>query len=212
MANRKQLDILKQGVEVWNNWKWKNLGFSSGIRAKFARSKYLLLDQFGANSIQADLSRANLSGANLSRANLSYTNLFKADLSRANLSGANLSGTDLHSADLRQANLRGADLSFANFRWADLGQADFSYAVIGNTIFANVDLSTVQGLATVSHFAPSTIDIDTIYNSQGKIPEEFLKGAGVDDTFITYIRSLVGKPIEYFSCFISYSNKDDAFA
>src|SRR6266571_3782712 len=102
MANRKQLDILKQGVEVWNNWKWKNLGFSSGIRAKFARSKYLLLDQFGANSIQADLSRANLSGANLS-------------------------GTDLHSADLRQANLRGADLSFANFRWADLGQADFSY-------------------------------------------------------------------------------------
>ncbi len=33
-----------------------------------------------------------------------------------------------------------------------------------------------------------------------------------DDTFIAYIRSLVGKAIEYYSCFISYSSKDEAFA
>src|SRR6185295_11729795 len=38
------------------------------------------------------------------------------------------------------------------------------------------------------------------------------RDAGVPDTFITYIRSIVGKPIEFFSCFISYSSKDDAFA
>ena len=44
------------------------------------------------------------------------------------------------------------------------------------------------------------------------IPEAFLKGAGVDDTFITYIHSLIGKPIEYYSCFISYSSKDETFA
>src|SRR5439155_8116186 len=37
-------------------------------------------------------------------------------------------------------------------------------------------------------------------------------GDGVDDTFITSVRSLVGKPIEYYSCFISYSSKDEAFA
>jgi hypothetical protein len=67
-------------------------------------------------------------------------------------------------------------------------------------------------LETVEHYAPSTIGIDTIYRSQGNIPEVFLKGAGVDDTLITYIRSLVGKPIEYYSCFISYSSKDDALA
>jgi hypothetical protein len=64
----------------------------------------------------------------------------------------------------------------------------------------------------VEHKGPSTIGIDTIYLSQGNIPEAFLKGAGVDDTFITYIRSLVGKPIEYHSCFISYSSNDDIFA
>jgi hypothetical protein len=64
----------------------------------------------------------------------------------------------------------------------------------------------------VRHQGPSTIGIDTISRSRGNIPESFLKGAGVDDTFITYIRSLVGKPIEYDSCFISYSSKDEAFA
>jgi len=34
----------------------------------------------------------------------------------------------------------------------------------------------------------------------------------VNDDFIAYIRSLSGKAIEYYSCFISYSSKDDALA
>jgi hypothetical protein len=32
------------------------------------------------------------------------------------------------------------------------------------------------------------------------------------DNFILYMKSLVGKPIEFYSCFISYSSKDDDFA
>lgn len=51
-----------------------------------------------------------------------------------------------------------------------------------------------------------------LYRSHGNIPEAFLRGAGVDDTFIAYICSLVGKPIEYYSCFISYSSKDNTLA
>ncbi len=35
---------------------------------------------------------------------------------------------------------------------------------------------------------------------------------GVPDDFITFARSLVGAAIEFYSCFISYSNKDDDFA
>jgi hypothetical protein len=34
----------------------------------------------------------------------------------------------------------------------------------------------------------------------------------VPDNFITYIASLTGEAIQYYSCFISYSSKDDAFA
>jgi hypothetical protein len=64
----------------------------------------------------------------------------------------------------------------------------------------------------VIHQGPSIIGIDTIYRSGGNIPEVFLRGAGVSEDFITFMKSLVGKPIEFYSCFISYSSKDQEFA
>src|SRR6185436_14620160 len=60
--------------------------------------------------------------------------------------------------------------------------------------------------------AASTIGIDTIYKSKGRIPESFLRGAGVPDSFIIYMRSLTGTAFDFYSCFISYSTKDQAFA
>ena len=59
---------------------------------------------------------------------------------------------------------------------------------------------------------PSTIGTDTLERSHGDIPEVFLRGAGLSDTFIEYVHALVQKPIDYYTCFISYSSKDEAFA
>jgi len=39
----------------------------------------------------------------------------------------------------------------------------------------------------------------------------FLRGAGLPDTFIDYARSLITRPIQYYTCFISYSSKDQEF-
>ncbi len=69
MANQEHLDLLKQGVKVWNSW----------------REKY--------PDIRPDLSEANLSGINLSNANLYRVDLFRVNLSRTNLNEANLSNT-----------------------------------------------------------------------------------------------------------------------
>jgi hypothetical protein len=80
------------------------------------------------------------------------------------------------------------------------------------TIFMDVDLSAVRGLEVVEHFGPSGIDISTIYRSKGNIPEAFLRGAGIPDSFLTFMQSLVTYPIDYNTCFISYSSKDQAFA
>jgi hypothetical protein len=80
------------------------------------------------------------------------------------------------------------------------------------TVFADVDLSEAKGLEAVKHEGPSTIGIDTIYKSGGQIPEVFLRGCGVPETLITFARSLVGKAIEFYSCFISYSHADQSFA
>ena len=119
---------------------------------------------------------------------------------------------DLSEADLSHASLFYANLGEARLSNAHLTDTNLTYARVELTVLGAVDLSTIKGLETVNHRGPSTIGIDTIYRSGGNIPEAFLKGAGVNDTFITYIRSLIGKPIEYYSCFISYSSKDDAFA
>ena len=145
----------------------------------------------------------------LFRADLSLASLDEADLREANLSLASLDEAGLRGADLCGADLRGATLS-----WATLNGTDLSYAFVGSTAFGNVDLSAVKGLETVKHWRPSTIGIDTILNSQGKIPEIFLRGAGVPPSIVEAIPSLIGslEPIQYYSCFISYSSKDDAFA
>lgn len=78
-------------------------------------------------------------------------------------------------------------------------------------MFANCDLRLAKSLSKVKHVAPSHVDILTIYRSEGNIPEIFLKGIGVPDSFVTYARSLIEKPIQFYSCFISYSSKDQSF-
>jgi hypothetical protein len=126
----------------------------------------------------------------------------KPDLSGANLSGANLSDADLRDADLDRANLHRASLDGAN-----LGGA-----IIAHTIFVDFDLGKAKGLDTVHHYAPSSIGIDTIYRSKGQIPDVFLRGAGVPENFITFMKSLTGPSLDFYSCFISYSTKDQEFA
>jgi hypothetical protein len=113
---------------------------------------------------------------------------------------------------LSRANLTEAALVGVDFSGANLSGANLSGAQVGWTVFADVDLSVAKGLDAVVHVAPSTIGLDTIYKSQGKIPHVFLRGAGVPDSFIEYMGSLVGKPFEFYSCFISYSTQDQPFA
>ena len=127
-----------------------------------------------------DLSSANLHGADLCDANLCYANLRDANLHGANLCDAILSTANLRTANLRDANLSGADLSDAILTGAILGGANLGEAQCGGTIFADVaGLSKVSGLDSVKHEGPSTIGIDTLFLSQGKIPEAFLRRCGL---------------------------------
>jgi hypothetical protein len=72
----------------------------------------------------------------------------------------------------------------------------------------------VKGLEEVVHFGPSIIAIDTLYWSAAKIPETFLRGAGVPEGFIVQMKALVAAmdPIPFYSCFISYNHTDKSFA
>ncbi len=188
MANEEHLKILKQGVKAWNRWREEN------------------------RSIRPDLIKARLIKADLRGASLFAVNLSGADLSGANVSDANLEGADVRDANLSRADLSRADLRRADLSDANLFEADLTNAHVGYSWFADLDLSRVKGLETVKHRGPSSIGIDTIYRSKGKIPEIFLRGAGVPDNFIEYMHSLVGTAFEFYSCFISYSGHDQEFA
>ena len=222
MANREHVEQLKKGVEEWNDWRENSKEVPDLTDAMLTGAILSGADLSGADLSGADLSGANLSGAILRGAILSYAilsyaihsdaNLSDANLSDANLSGAILSDANLTGAILSGANLTSANLSGANLSGANLSEADLSWAKVGWTLLGNVDLSVAMGLDTVRHFGPSTIGIDTIYKSGGKISHIFLREAGVPDKFIEYIGSLVGNPIEFYSCFISYSTKDQPFA
>ncbi len=175
-----------------------------------------------AKLIQADLRDTDFRGADLSRADLSGADLYQADMTGADLSLANLKETSLREAslwdaDLTAANLTKAELLQANLRGAkfirtELGGTVFYDAEMGHTIMVDIDLRQVQGLDRIKHYGPSFIGVDTIYRSKGKIPEIFLRHAGLPDIFVEYIPSLIGEAIQFYSCFISYSTKDQEFA
>ncbi len=185
MANKEHLDLLRQRADAWNQWRKVHFGIHP--------------DLTDADLRETPLREANLSRAYLNGADLSLANLREADLREANLIGAFLNG-----ADLREANLIGAFLT----------GADLTGAIVGWTVFGNVNLSTVKGLDRLTHAGPSMIGIDTIYRSGGNISEVFLRKAGVPETFLTNMRALVDsmRPIDFYSCFISYSSKDQDFA
>ena len=227
MADEEQLRILKQGPEAWNKWRKETAPTAIDLsRANLSGENLRAACLRSARFSQAKLIRADLSGADLREANfraaaLGQIKLIGADLTGADLSGADLSGADLSEADLVVASLRRADLSgarivSADLRGAHLGEAylnmaNFTDAYLDDTIISNVDLSGCKNLDSIRHDGPSPIDIRTLQRS-GPLPLAFLRGVGLPDTLIEYLPSLLGQAIQHYSCFISYSSKDEEFA
>lgn len=227
MANEEHLRFLRQGVDAWNRWRLENTSVVPDLQDANLRGMDLRCVDFKRTwLLGADLSEAKLAQANLDRAILQFADLVCADLGEASLLGANLrqadfTGADLTGADLSDANARDAVLDKARLRGAALFRTTlhsaflrgthFEGAELGHTVFGDVDFSGVNGLEEVVHRAPSTIGFGTIYASAGRIPEVFLRGVGMPEDFITYSKSLSGRAIKFYSCFISHSSKDRDF-
>jgi hypothetical protein len=195
VADVEHLEILRQGATVWNDWRRKRPSIFPDLR--------------DADLTYAQLAGTDLSNADLVNANLSFANLRSADLSIVSLDWANLNETDLTNT-----NLYGAMFIRASFVRCLLDGAVFTQALMAYTTLVELDLHNTVGLETILHTAASDISISTIYKSAGNIPEAFLLGCGVPKSFIAQIPNLVAamQPIQFDSCFISYSCKDEEFA
>jgi TIR domain/Pentapeptide repeats (8 copies) len=230
MANPEHLAILKQGVKVWNQWRREHPNIRPNLsNAYFVKADFTGIDlgrtdlsEANLNSailknallVEADLNFANLKSANLMNANLISAELGSAFFCDAHLEGANLGGANLFATDFSGANLSNANLQGVKFFHSILSQTNLSGAVLWMTSFENVDLRSTKGLEEVHLNSPSEISISTLIRSHGSIPESFLRKAGVPPSIIKQIPALIVslKPPDYYTCFISCSSKDEAFA
>lgn len=218
MANSEHKEKLKLGFVGWNSWRKSNptiqpdLSFANldNMHLEFMNLSNSFLTR--ASLVGADLSGVLFQNSNLRNARLNSSNAFLANFSDADLTEAELLGTNLTETDFTNANLTRTELERANFYGAKLDGCIFESAMMCYTILGGLDLSKCKSLSTVIHFGPSPISMDTVYKSKGQIPETFLRGTGVPQGFIEYVNSLTTKPIEFNSCFISYSNKNQEFA
>ncbi len=219
MAKHQHVEIVRRGKVAIQEWRAVNVDTRLDLRGAGLGRVDLRSADLGAAILHgADLSQANLHSANLAATDmrssiLSAANLNSADLRDADLSAASLHSATLCSADLSRANLQAAHLPFANLSGARLSEANLRDASCRATVFADVDLSTTKALETIRHVGPSTIGIDTLMKSRGNIPASFLCGAGVPEEMVDYLPTLLGalEPIQFYSCFISYSSADEAF-
>ncbi|MGD0297738.1 MAG: toll/interleukin-1 receptor domain-containing protein [Bryobacteraceae bacterium] len=85
-------------------------------------------------------------------------------------------------------------------------------ASFGLTTVDFLDLRQWSGLELARHATRSVITFDTLVCSQGRIPLPFLPGCGLPEKLIEYLPSLFQDPIQFYSCFISYSTMDQDFA
>ena len=61
------------------------------------------------------------------------------------------------------------------------------------------------------HSGPSTVDHRTLSRSN-RIPLSFWRGCGLPEFLVDNLTALQGDPLDFYSCFISYSHEDPDFA
>jgi len=226
MANPDHIRILHYDAERWNELVASKYGQGTLLDmrsvslpgADLSDRDFRNVDLQGAQFQGAFVNRANFAGARLRGANLSRASLKDAFFLTADLTAADLAGAHLHRAKVLHCDLSGAQFTAAQMWQAVLlssrvAKTNWRDAEAYETVWAGLDLTLAVGLDEMRHLGPSTIGLDTVLASAGRIPDVFLRGSGVPDEVITYVRSLAlsGSTVQLYSCFISYSSKDQDF-
>ena len=219
-----------------------DLSEASLAGADLRSSTFIAADLRAADLAEASASGALFGGADLRAADLTGVDLRGAELAEADLSDAQLAGADLRAADLYRVDLHRAVLRECDLRRADLRAAvfadtilagallnearlfetvfartivdgaDFDGACCGWTEWLDLDLSEARGLDRLRHLAASTVGLDTIYRSRGRLPLAFLRGCGLAENFIANVESLTRRSLTYHTCFLSHSPEDEPLA
>jgi uncharacterized protein YjbI with pentapeptide repeats len=147
MAIEDQVERLRQGAEVWNNWRAANPEVVLDLSgAKFHGAKLAGVNITGTGVVENKPAESNLQGIDLSDADLTGAHLGDVDLTGANLVGADLTKATIITANLSKSLLVGAKLNEAifggvKFTNANLMLSDLSNAKLWGDAAAPVDLT-----------------------------------------------------------------------
>ena len=219
------------GATLWR----RDSQHSSVLNVTLKRANLRGAELTYTNFLSSDLTQASLDGADLQRAfcqgvrflearlvkaSLLGADLEFADLTRADCSGADFKGANLKRAILIDANFSSAYLKGTNLYNAKLDRTKFAQASFDKTVLASLDLGSAN-LSNALHHGSSAVSQETLQltaaslarhqGNHGEV-ETFFKGCGVEQHLIEYFRSMIGKPLEFYSAFISYSHSDRSFA
>lgn len=163
-------------------------------------------------------------------------NFYKANLGGVSFRNTKQSNTSFVDSKLKLSDMTSSILNTCDFQGANLNQtlfesSRFSLCEFGRSQITNIDFSECTGLITSRHYARSSVDNQTLSQSQN-LDLEFLRGLGLTDWEIEVtklyapaiglsdINDIIYKifeyrseqPLQFYSCFISYSNLDETFA
>ncbi len=168
MAVPGQLDILKQGVGIWNVWRKQNPGH--------------LIDLS-----HADLRDMQLQGVDLSHANLKGTVFDGSHHETANMEYADFSEGSLRHCHLEWAKL-GRSLFYQTYMCdVHMGHADLQFAKIRDTNFDDVDFSeaNMQGIDAVG-FSDIGVDFTAARIGYAKLSGAILIKCNLSRAFLEY--------------------------
>lgn len=157
MADQTHLDLLDEGVEVWNRWRKDEPSATPDLRgAQLSGRKLRGIDlsrgEWRANLIDAQLNHADLTDANLREASLNLAQLEGATLVRADLRYAEFLDGTLQFADLSGADCRDANISCAKLVETHLERASLSYASLYRSDLTDANLADADLFTALPRF------------------------------------------------------------
>jgi len=195
-------------------------------------------DMRGSVFHNAQIKGANFRGANLSNGSIYLSEIRDCDFKSVNFTSAaifrnffleckfdlsyfkdsNFQFSSFDKCTFVDANLARSDFRQTTLYKVDFSNADMMQAAFGRTSFYKTTLMGARNLIEskdcfqgIFHSDESLMSLNQL--TEDSLPRKVLAGFGLSDTLIDYLPSFSnGSPINYNSCFISYSHQNEKFA
>jgi len=188
MANDEHLNILRQGVQVWNRWREDH----PEITPDLEKAKIDIPDLRGINLHKTHMrwawfNSADFTGADLRDTDFGYAHVAGSTMDSADLRGAYLREAALMDTKFRNADCRQAILSGASLIGADLSGANLEHAMISDRALL-MQAKLHQARLAAANLATSDLSNAELIGADltgANLNQAFLQGANLTDANLT---------------------------